>query len=137
VQEESEKEKQKMRYYKGKNPYIPHELFMQAVYLIKDYDRIKAEYDAIPEATSTSDGQPRGSGISDTTQRKALKREQLSHRIKAIDDAANLMPEEYRKHIINNIKYEINYPLDYANKNTWTNWKKRFILGICERMYWI
>lgn len=68
------------------NPYIlPHALYMQVVWLIRDYDRMREEYESsLDKSPAPPDGQPRGGSNVDSTQEKALTRANLWPRIEAV-----------------------------------------------------
>lgn len=120
------------------NPYIlPRSIYNQTLWLIRDYDRLKREYHDIIDETPYNDGQPRGTNTSDPTAQKAIKLESVSERLKAIEQAEIQIPEEYRKHVLNNVLYGTRYPLDYANKNTWSIYRCRFINFVAKNMKWI
>lgn len=129
-----------MRDYQAKksNPYIlPKPLYMQVLWLIRDYDRMNAEYHNIIDGRpGPPDGQPRGNGLGNSTEQKALKRADLWVKIEAIEQALNTIPEEYRKGIWNNIVYWYPYPIDAAQR-TYARYKQRFIYRIAEKLHWI
>ena len=127
-----------MRYYapkKGKY-ILPRDLYMQVIFMIKDYDRMKETAEDLLEETSSPDGQPRGNSISDTVASKAIKRETLLAKIKAIDESFNDCPIEYRQGVRNNITDRTRYPCD-ADRKTYTRQKGRVIYNIAKRLYWV
>lgn len=103
------------------------------VWLVKDYDRLRSEWDSILHESPTMDGQPRGSGTSDPTADKAVKREKLFVLMEAVDQALMMVPEEYRKGVIHHVKYGVRFP-DYAHLNTWKKWQGRFLYRVAERL---
>lgn len=120
-----------------KNPYIlPHNLYMQTLYLIRDYDRLKREYVDSIEETPSKDGQPRGTRIPDPTASKAIQLENISQKLGAIERSLEMVPVEYRNHVLCKILYGTRYP-DYASRNTWSMHRCRFIHNVAKRMQWL
>ena len=66
---------------------LPHNVYMQVIYIIKDYHRMRQERQNILFSTQSHDGQPRGSQTSDTTAAKAVKLAALADRIDGVDRA--------------------------------------------------
>lgn len=117
--------------------WIEHNVYMQIIFIIRDYDRMIEEYrDLLEESPNPPDGQPRGSGTGDPTARKVFKAVNISDKIKAIDKAIEYTPKEYCDPILENIKTGKPFP-DYANRKTWTKWKGRFIRIVGENLYLI
>ena len=115
--------------------WIPHELYMQIIHIVRDYDgMVERLQDKLEESPAPSDGQPRGTGTSDPTFNKAQKISVLHDRITAIDSAVKMVPEEYREGILDNIRFNKPFP-DYASMKTWTRWKGRLIKRIGENLY--
>ena len=125
-----------MRHYKQKRKtkdMLPHCIYMQVLYIIKDYPRLKEEYNNIIHETHVNDGQPRGNKTGDPTASKAAKIVSISDKISAIEKAQNDIPLEYRNAIINNIMFGIRYP-DYASKNTWSAWRKKYMNSVAKEL---
>ena len=126
-----------MRDYYLKTSEIPEELYRQTLFMIKDYDRMKEEYDnAIWDSPEPPDGQPRGSNAGDPTSREGLKRAELFRKLQAIEQAKLSLPEEYRDGVWNNVLYKTPYPKS-AHRKTWWQYKTAFILRVARNMYWI
>lgn len=123
-----------MRHYQRKrdNPYqLPHNVYMQCLYAVRDYDRTKKEMDDILYASpGPSDGMPRGSGTSDPTSSKATKREFLQRRCEDIEQALMTIPSEYRRGVMNGTMYGC-FPND-ANPETYRRWRRRFLYQIAQ-----
>jgi hypothetical protein len=125
------------------NPYkLPHNLYMQMVYLLRDYDRQIREleelrYNIAHERPEIEEGMPRGCGTSNPTQKKAFKiiamSEELTDRCKAVEQALIEIPSEYRSGVMNNICYGCAYPYD-AHYNTYRNWRRRLLYKIAENL---
>lgn len=117
------------------NPYkLPHNLYMRMLYLVRDYDRIKSEREDILHSTPEHNGQPCSSGISSPTEAKGIKLLALGDNCKAIEEALNEIPEEYRKGVWNNICYQSPYPND-AGEATYKRWRCRFIYTVAKKRH--
>ncbi len=123
------------RDYQPRNCPLPHNVYMQVLYLIRDFDRMKAEYDtAVDESPSPPDGMPRGSGTSDPTGNKAVRLEELGRKIRAIEAGLNVIPEEYRKSIWNNIVHRIPYDTRYTSYKVYRYHRKKMMITIARQM---
>ncbi len=122
-------------YQKQKNnPYkLPHNLYMRMLYLVRDYDRIKSEREDILNASPALDGTPH-SGIGNPTESKGIKLAGLKDYCKAIDEALNFLPAEYRRGVWNNICYQYPYPVD-ASESTYKRWRCRFIYQLAKNLH--
>lgn len=123
---------------KKNNPYyLPTTLYMRAVYLIRDYDRLKQEYENLPwESPKPLDGQPRGTGIANPTEQKAIRRAVMLDEMKAIEQAERVIPEEYRRQVFENTKDKKPYPMG-ASYSTWRRYRQKFIWQVAKNMCWI
>lgn len=118
-----------MRDYQRKknNPYaLPKNLYGEVKYLIKDYKRLKEEY----EELSNTDGE----------KRNWAKLCTVASKIAAIDTALCRIPTEYRKGVINNLENERSkdgyYPLN-ADYRTYQIYKQRLIYYVAENMNYV
>ena len=87
-----------MRNYipKTNNAYcLPHNLYMQMLYLIRDYPRMRQQYADILYEQPYADGQPRGNLAGDSTFGKAKRRLVLEAQLRAVDDAVALLHAKY------------------------------------------
>lgn len=127
-----------MRDYQKKknNPYkLPKFLYKQTLNLIRDYYRLKEEYDdMLNSSTNASAG--KGSMPGDPTGAKVIKLEKLSERISAIEKAKRNIANEYEQGVWNNIVHEAAYPND-ADRRTYGRYKARFIFEVAKNMNWI
>lgn len=116
---------------------LPHTLYMRVIYLIRDYDRMKAEYDSlIDESPLPPDGMPRGTETSDPTGSKAIRLEELGRQISAVDAGLAIIPEEYRRNIWQNIVYRIPYDTRYTSYQTYRYHRRKMIMTVAEKMMW-
>lgn len=80
------------------NPFwLRHYLYISMVNLIKDYEETRIEYDEILHSSPSPDGQPRQHGVSSPTESKALRREALGKRCKAVEQTVVYMNGKYSK----------------------------------------
>ena len=141
-----------MRNYQRKrnNPYqLPHNVYMQCLYAIRDYDRLKKEIDDIihsspdryttyldtinGEATECRAYITPGSVAGDPTQDKAIRIEAINERCRSVERALARIPAEYRKGVLDNIMYGVGYPND-ADPETYRRWRRRVIYYVAQKM---
>lgn len=116
-----------------KNPYLlPHNVYKQVLYLVKDYDRLRSEQEDILNSAAINDGMPRSLDPSDPTQRKAERLDRIADQLRAIEGAAVQIPEEYRRGVWNNVLYGMPYPIT-AGIATWKRWRARYIWHVARR----
>lgn len=87
---------------KNNDYYMPHDLYMRVQYIIQGYNRLKREYiDILHSSPSAPDGMPRGSGgTSNPTLDKAIKLENISGELHALDQAIVEIRGIYSKKVI-------------------------------------
>ena len=67
---------------------LPHNIYMQVQYIIKDYDRLKREkLNILCGSSPPSDGMPRSSDVGNPTEQKALRLASIENELRAIDQA--------------------------------------------------
>ena len=113
--------------------HLRHNVYMQTLYIIRDYKNIQAKASAIILEQASQDGQPKGNGVGQPTEPKAIRRECLMEKLNAMDEAIQIIPEEYRKGILQNIINRKSYP-DDASASTYSRWRQRFIFEVAERL---
>jgi len=104
-----------MRNYQRKrnNPYrLPHNVYMQTLYIIRDRDRLQRELQHI---------------------REAPEMEAVSERIRAIDEGIASVPEEYRQGVFRSIAYGDPYPIT-AGEATWRRWRSRMAYYVAKNL---
>lgn len=122
--------------HKNNKYWLPNHLYMQTLYLIRDYDRLQREYQDMIDETAKSDGQPRASGPGDPTAKRAIRMESTAEKVRAVEQSSKMVPEEYRNHVMANVMYGSPYP-GTADKRTWSRHRCRFIFFVAEKMRWI
>ena len=128
-----------MRNYQAKNnnPYrLPHNLYMRMLYLIKDYERLKEERKEIMYSSPVMDGMPRGNGISTPTENKGEALAAIETEIRAIENAALEIPEEYRGEIVRHIIRKEPYPYT-AGEATWKRWQARLVYYTAKNLRYV
>lgn len=99
----------------------------RALWLIRDYANIKAKVAILDGfGGGSSDGGPRSTLPHSSTEDIAVKRAELSAQLDIVDKAFEVVPEEYRSGIWENILHRSRFP-DTAGLKTWKRWKQRFI----------
>lgn len=123
-----------MRHYQPKrnNPYrLPHNVYMQCLYAVRDYDRIRKERDDLLYASPLHDGQPTAPGAPDPVANTVMRRSALDKMCEDVEQALILVPPEYRKGIMDNILYGASYPLD-AGEATYKRWRCKLIYFVAK-----
>lgn len=117
------------------NPwYLPTNLYRQTLYAIRDYERLKEEYEYMLTGSNViMDGQPKGTNVGDPTGELAAKIENIHDRIKAVEEAKKEIPKEYMKGVWQNILYAAPYPHDAA-RNTYGRYKSKFVYEVARRL---
>lgn len=116
-----------MRDYLPKTYSLPKAVYYQALYAVRDYDRLRAEYDDILHASAAPpDGLPHGSGSGQPVADKAIRLNAISTKLMAIERALNGIPPEYRRGVLDNVRYGAPYPYT-ASYPTWSRWRRRFL----------
>lgn len=117
------------------NPWIlPRNLYRQTLFAIRDYERLKEEYEDIIQGKGiVLDGLPKGTGVGDPTGQLAIKAENLHNRISAIEAAKEVIPKEYVKGVWQSIVYDAPYPRD-AGSATYSRYKSRFVYEAAKNL---
>ena len=128
-----------MREYQRKTgKYIlPGNMYMQTIYQIRDYYRLKEEAERIlEESADPPDGQPKSKSEVSDPERKAMRRERMLHIIEIIDDAKAIIPEEYRKGVWDNVMHRTAFPTD-ADRVTYGRYKSLFVYTIAREIFFL
>lgn len=116
---------------------LPGNMYMQTIYQIRDYYRLKEEAERIlVESADPPDGQPKGKDIVSDPERKVMRRERLIRIIDIIDNAKAMLPEEYRQGVWNNVMYHDAFPADAA-RATYGNYKSLFVYAIAREIFFL
>ena len=104
----------------------------RALWLIRDYPRIKARLDALDGISSgPQDGQPRAHEPHSAVEADAIRRAELSAQLSSVDRAFEKVPPEYRKGLWDNIVNRRYYP-DTAGIKTWKRWRQRLLWYVAK-----
>ena len=115
-------------------PYkLPRNVYYQALYAVRDYDRILSEYNGLLHDTASSDGQPHGTTPGDPVGNMAARRADLSDKLTAIDKALCAIPPEYRKGVSDNVQYGAGYPYT-ACADTWSRCRRKFLYCVAKNL---
>lgn len=122
-------------YQKTKNnPYhLPQNLYMRMLYLIRDYDRIRAERQEILHSSPDHDGVP-VSGFGSPTESKAMRMYAISRECEAVEKALRGIPEVYRDGVLNNICHRTPFPID-AGEATYQRWRSRLVYYVAKNCH--
>jgi len=98
---------------------------------------MKEEVESLVEISGVNtDGMPRGNEASDQVSRMVIKRCDLLKDVNVVDMALELIPEEYRVGVWNNIQYNKAYPT-YAGARTFARYKAIFIHSVAKGLNYI
>ena len=121
---------------KNNKYYLPKEVYHQTLWFIRDYPRMAERLNEILLEGSSGDGIPGGNRTGDATLNKVLKRDELFRKTRAIEDAIERIPEEYRKGVWESLLYSKAFPLD-ADRSTYARYKSRAIYDVAIGMKFI
>lgn len=124
-------------YYPNSCP-LPQDVYNQALWFVRGYDRMVAEADDLVSMGAPADGLPRGTKVSDPVHAAAVRRERLTKQIRIIEEALDRLPPEYRKTVFENVAHRT--PLKelseafYADRSTWSRHRMAFLRDIAEHL---
>ncbi len=123
--------------YKNKNSKLSHSVYMQTVYFIRGHDDRKAEYlKVLHSQPPPPDGIPKNIKKGDPTADKAIKISRLSAAIIAVENALQVIPEEYREGVYQSIAYGKPTP-GYAHRTTWSRHRASFVEAVAHKMSFV
>ena len=123
------------------NPYwLPHNVYMRVLYIVRDYPRMKSVQNDVILLNSFSLSPTEYTGAKnehgDPTANKGVKIAMMSKETDAVDSALQKIPREYRNAIWANILHDKPYKIP-AHKDTFRRWRSRFCYFIAERLHYI
>lgn len=119
------------------NRYVlPTAVWNKTIWQIRDYYRLKEARNDIIYQRGSDDGTPHGSGTGDPTFQKAEKLSRVTDVVKAIEDALEQIPQEYRKGVWDNVQFRSPYP-DDAARRTYGRMKARFVFLVARRLDYV
>lgn len=113
---------------------LPHNVYMQMIYIIRSYDDSKQVLIDMIDAAPDRDGGPKGSDVSDPTLAYVIRTEEIRRQVDAVDSAISKVPVEYRRGVMANIITHTPYPSD-ADRTTYSRWKQRMIYWTAEALH--
>ena len=126
-----------MRNYQRRkdNPYLlPHNVYVQMLYVIRDYERLKKDTeDALAPSAVLPGCMPHAPQAVSSTEKIAEKFEQALAELRAVENAIDNIPEFYRKPVLNNICFGARYPLG-ADERTFRKYKQRLVYYVAKNL---
>lgn len=131
-----------MREYQVKrlrNYLLPETVYRQALWAIKDLNRLRAELNSTVEDIDSLHSpsffnESKGKGLySDITASKAEKLVSLSNRIENIENAFFEIPEQYRAGMRNKLIDGGSFD-DTYHPNTWKKWQQVYIYHVAKNL---
>lgn len=123
---------------------LPHNVYMQVVYIIKDYYRMVEEKERILHGSPIRNGMPKGSGISDPTEAKAEKLVQITDKLNAIDQTGVEMIAYYSDRVDTFKPIEAFLCYDYFSyilskgegycERTWKRYRQKFAYLVAQKL---
>ena len=122
-----------------KNYVLPETVYRQALWAVKDLNRLKEELNKAVENVDNIHSpnffnESIGSGFySDVTAKKADKLIALTNRIESIETALFSIPERYREGIRRKLVDGKSYG-DEFHPNTWKKWQQVYIYNVAKNL---
>ncbi|MBQ5852215.1 MAG: hypothetical protein IIW54_15595 [Lachnospiraceae bacterium] len=123
---------------------LPHNVYMQVVYIIKDYERLLEEKEQILHGSTFPDGMPKGNDISNPTETKAEKLIQITDKLNAIDQTSVEMIGYYSDRVEAFKPIEAFFNYDYFSYTlskgdgyaeiTWKRYRQRFAYLVAQKL---
>lgn len=124
-----------MRDYQVKrSKYIlPKEVYHQSLWLIRDYYRWLDECEEIDNARRGDiNACIKSNYPNNILEQQYIRKERYLTQIEKIDAALNMIPEEYRKGVWDNIQKYKPFPAD-AHRVTYAKYKSKFIFFVAKK----
>ncbi|MEE3382985.1 MAG: hypothetical protein VZR08_03360 [Anaerovoracaceae bacterium] len=124
---------------KDRNFVLPQTVYRQALYAIKDLDRLRKKLEYLRseaydiKGRDTNDIVGQSGYVSDRMADKAVEIASTQARIKAIEDAFQTIPFEYRDGIEDKLVYDVPYDLGHSI-NTWKKYQQRLIFRVAVNL---
>ncbi len=119
---------------------LPQTVYRQALYAIKDLDRLRGKLFYLEEVSSSLKSiDPSelffcGGSVSDVTGDLASEMAQTETRIRAIEKAFRKIPEKYRRGIEDKLIYDVPYDESQHCINTWKKWQQVLIYHVATNL---
>jgi len=116
---------------------LPHNVYMMMNFLIRDYDRLKEQYESdIAYKPPVLDGTPGGNAITKPVENVTMALLNKHKELHAIETALEIIPEEYRRPVLLNITARRRYP-PHAAISTYSRYKQAFIYKVAKLLDYI
>ena len=124
---------------KDKSYVLPQTVYRQALYAVKDLDRMRKKLDYLKgeayglKGRDLTDIVGQTGYVSDRMADKAVEIASTEARINAIEDALMTIPFEYRDGIEDKLVYDVPYDMGHCI-NTWKKWQQILIYRVAENL---
>lgn len=123
-----------------KSYLLPQTVYRQALYAVKDLDRMKKKLQFMEaEASGILSSDPsvimsRGGAVSDITGNRASEMALTESRIKAIESAFEEVPQKYRSGLKDKLIYDIPISRLGYSVNTWKKWQQVLLYHVAVNL---
>ena len=124
---------------RDKNFVLPQTVYRQALYAVKDLDRLRKKLEYLREEAYELKGREltdilgQTGYVSDRMADKAVEIASTEARISAIEDAFMTIPFEYREGIEDKLVYDVPYDMGHCI-NTWKKYQQILIYRVAENL---
>lgn len=108
---------------------IGHNGYLQAIYFIRDHERRIEKQKELIYPDGKRIGELKSSDTESQTEKAAIRIEKISREIRIVENALQIIPEEYREAIYNHVAHDTPFPV-WANGRTMSRWKVRFVCSV-------
>lgn len=123
-----------------KSYLLPQTVYRQALYAVKDLDRMKKKLQFMEaEASGILSSDPsvimsRGGAVSDITGNRASEMALTESRINAIESAFEEVPQKYRSGLKDKLIYDIPISRLGYSVNTWKKWQQVLLYHVAVNL---
>ncbi len=118
---------------------LPQTVYRQALYAVKDLDRLRKKLEYLRGEAYGLSGRDlseiagKSGYVSDRMADKAVEIASTEARIRAIEEAFNFIPFEYREGIEGKLVYDVPYDMKHCI-NTWKKYQQMLIFRVAENL---
>lgn len=122
---------------------MPSTAYYRVIYTIRDYPRLKREYEILKKEigmkATNYDGMPKGNNVASGIEDKAIRLADLEAEINRMQELINTIPTDMRDGILNNIYYGNRFPPNewgqlVPSLRTWQREKGKFIAIVAHKL---
>lgn len=122
-------------YYYPKLDWISREKWNETKAIIRQYPELLEEYRFIAEGEAAEiNGMPKGNKIGDPTASRAIKVQVIGSKIRAIENAQEAIPEEYRKGVMDYLVNRKTFPAG-ADARTYQRQVRKYIHAVAYELH--